>query len=220
MRFVFSGRFYLLLALGLVPLSLSWSIPVLRPIVFGYDVLLVAAMLADYFFSRNLPEEFNIRREFEKRFAIGDPSRVSLNVENFTPRSLHLKIKDEYPAEMKLGESRETAFTMEPQTTAEFFYHITPPRRGRYEFGRVAVRFLSRLGLIWCQTELGETQAVKVYPNMRRAREIELKALGAQSFLAVRSGAEKDANSNRCAITSAATSFAISRGRRQRAGRN
>jgi uncharacterized protein (DUF58 family) len=32
---------------------------------------------------------------------------------------------------------------------------------------------------------LGEAESVKVYPNMRRAREMELKALGAHSFLAV-----------------------------------
>jgi uncharacterized protein (DUF58 family) len=32
---------------------------------------------------------------------------------------------------------------------------------------------------------LAGPESVKVYPNMRRAREIELKALGAQSFLAV-----------------------------------
>src|SRR4029079_12814427 len=62
---------------------------------------------------------------------------------------------------------------------------VTPPRRGRYEFGRTAVRFLSRFGLVWCQTSLGEPETVKVYPNMRRAREIELKALGTQSFLAI-----------------------------------
>ncbi|MDQ3750661.1 MAG: DUF58 domain-containing protein, partial [Acidobacteriota bacterium] len=43
----------------------------------------------------------------------------------------------------------------------------------------------SRLGLVWCQTDLGEAESVKVYPNMRRAREMALKALGAISFLAV-----------------------------------
>jgi len=44
---------------------------------------------------------------------------------------------------------------------------------------------MSRLGLVWCQAELGSPQIVKVYPNMRRAREMELKALGARSFLAI-----------------------------------
>lgn len=185
MRFVFSRRFFILLAAGLIPLSLSWRMPWLRSFVIAYDALLVAAAVLDYFSSRKLPDGFRIRREFEKRFAIGDPGKVSLHVENDTTRSFRLRLKDEYPAEMKLDEPREAAFTIEPRTTAEFYYHLTPPRRGSYRFGKTAVRFLSKLGLVWCQTELAESQSVKVYPNMRRAREIELKALGAQSFLAV-----------------------------------
>jgi uncharacterized protein (DUF58 family) len=63
-------------------------------------------------------------------------------------------------------------------------YGLTPPRRGRFEFGQIAVRFLSRLKLVWCETRVGEATAVKVYPNMRRAREAELKALGARSLVA------------------------------------
>src|SRR5690606_3438040 len=112
-------------------------------------------------------------------------TKVSLHIENNTSRGFHLILKDEYPAEMSLDDSREAEFSIGPRATAEFYYHVTPHRRGRYSFGKVAVRYLSRFGLAWCQTELGEPDAVKVYPNMRRAREMELKALGAQSFLAV-----------------------------------
>src|SRR6185369_16181215 len=58
-----------------------------------------------------------------------------------------------------------------------------PPRRGRFEFGKIALRFRSRLRLVWCQINMHEPVAVKVYPNMRRAREAELKALGARSVV-------------------------------------
>lgn len=185
MRFVFSGRFFLLLALGLVPLSMSWSFPVLRTAVLVFDVLLIAAAVVDYLMSRKLPEGFTIRRKFEARFAIGDPSDVKLEIENDTERAFRIKIKDEYPDAMNLGDPREATFTIQPRSNAEFYYSLTPPKRGHYEFGRTAVRYLSRFGLVWCQSELGEPQAVKVYPNMRRAREMELKALGNQSFIAV-----------------------------------
>ena len=133
----------------------------------------------------NLPENFTIKREFDKRFAIGDPTRISLLIDNASGKDFYIKIKDEFPPEMKLGDERETEFALNSQTTAEFFYFLTPPRRGKYKFGKTAVRFLSRLGFVWCQNELGETESVKVYPNMRRAREMELKALGANSYLAV-----------------------------------
>jgi uncharacterized protein (DUF58 family) len=185
MNFVFSRRFYILLALGLIPLSLSWNMPALRTVVLVYDIFLVALAFIDYFISRRLPEELTVKREFDKRFAIGDETAVKIHIENASPRSLYLKIKDEFPPEMILNQPREAEFPVEAQTSADFFYGLTPPKRGNYKFGRAAVRYFSRLGLVWCQADLGEAESVKVYPNMRRAREMELKALGAHSFLAV-----------------------------------
>lgn len=185
MRFIFSRRFYILLALGLLPLSLSWNFPVLRSIILGYDIFLVLLVLIDWFISRKLPEELSLNRSFSRRFAISDGTDVHLHLENRTPRNFTLILKDEFPPELKLTGEREEKFTINGQTSAEMIYTLTPPKRGRYEFGQTAVRFLSKLGLIWCQDNLGEPQAIKVYPNMRRAREAELKALGASSYLAV-----------------------------------
>lgn len=185
MNFVFSRRFFILLALGFVPLSLSWNSPALRYAALIYDVALVALALFDYFTSRHLPAEFSVRREFEKRFAIGDESPIKLRIENASPRDFRLKIKDEFPPEMILGDVREAEFNVEAQTSVDFVYKLTALNRGKYHFGVIAVRFLSRLGLVWCQTALGKSESVKVYPNMRRAREMALKALGAISFQAV-----------------------------------
>lgn len=185
MKFVFSRRFYLLLAAGFIPLSLAWSLPWLTYLVFVLDVLLIGIAGADYFSSRSAKNELGLKREFERRFAIGDPVRVSLYLENVSSKDVTLRLKDEYPPEMHLDEGREADFTIAAKGAAEFYYHLTPPRRGKYQFGTTAVRHLSRLGLVWCQATLGAAEAVKVYPNMRRAREMELKALGARSFLAI-----------------------------------
>ena len=173
------------MALGLIPLSVSWSLPALRYAVLIFDALVIALALVDYFVSRRLPEELSARRQFDRKFAIGDETDVRLFVENASDKDFRLRIKDEFPPEMRLKESRQAEFTVEAQGYAEFLYTLTPPRRGNYKFGRTAVRFLSKFGLVWCQTDLGAAENVKVYPNMRRAREMELKALGAHSFLAV-----------------------------------
>lgn len=184
MRFVFSRRFFILVAIGFVPLSLSWNFPELRWLVLAYDVLLVLLALADWLISRKLPEGFAIRRVIEKRFAIGDANKVSIEIENGTNRNFNLTVKDEFPPEMKLEGDRQARFKIEAQTAARFFYDLTPPNRGKYSFGKTALRFLSRLGLVWCQGEFDTTETVKVYPNMRRAKEVELKALGANSLIA------------------------------------
>ena len=184
MRFVPSARLLVLFAIGLVPLSLSWQMPGLRYIVLVYDLALIGAAAADYLLSRDA-STIGVTRRFARRFAIGDANDVTLTVTNACARRLSLWIKDEHPPEMTVRDPREASFTLEPGTTAEFTYAVSPPRRGRYKFGRTAVRYGSRLGLVWCQASLGAEDSVKVYPNMRRAREIELKAIGANAFLAV-----------------------------------
>jgi uncharacterized protein (DUF58 family) len=184
MKFVFSRTFFILLAIGLVPLSLSWGLPLLRWVTLGYNVWLLLAALIDWFISRKLPEDLSITREFAKRFAIGDENEVEIKVINRTERDFKLYLKDEFPPQMQLSGKREGELAVEAQNGASFFYGLTPPKRGKFEFGRIAVRHLSRFGLVWCQNSIPAETAVKVYPNMRRAREMELKALGAKSLVA------------------------------------
>jgi hypothetical protein len=46
-RFIFSKFFYLLFALGLIPLSLSWERPWLRWVTLAYDITLIIAAMVD-----------------------------------------------------------------------------------------------------------------------------------------------------------------------------
>lgn len=182
MRFVFTKLFYLLMALGLILLSLSWGRPWLRWGALVYDVALIALAIIDARRSQ-IPKGVRITREFGGRFAVGAETEVRINVQNAQPHALSLVIKDEYPPQMKLSGLRDAHLRVEGQTSAALVYGLKPPKRGRFEFGQIAVRFLSRLNLVWCETRVGEATAVKVYPNMRRAREAELKALGARSLV-------------------------------------
>lgn len=185
MRFVFSKLFYALLAVGFVPLSLSWSRPMLRWVALTYDLALIAFAIFDAMNSK-LPARVRIERHFGGRFAVGAETEVRIEIANHAPRDISLIIKDEYPPQMKLSGSREARVEVDAQTTATMIYGLTPPKRGRFEFGLIAVRYLSRWRLVWSQTSVGTPAAVKVYPNMRRAREAELRALGARSFVAAR----------------------------------
>ena len=181
-RFVFTKRFYVLFALALIPLSLSWQHAWLRWVAFTYDVILLGIAVAESRFSR-LPKGVTVRREFGARFAMGAETEVRIHVQNATNGSITLMVKDEYPPQMILNGLREGLMTVEAQSAATLVYGVTPPRRGRFEFGQTAVRFLSSFRLIWCQLNIDEPATVKVYPNMRRAREAELKALGARSVV-------------------------------------
>lgn len=182
MPFIFSRFFYLLIVLGLVPLSLSWGRPWLRWATLAYDFLLIGLAIIDGRRS-TLPKGIHITRGFAGRFAVGAETDVQIKLQNATTRPIILRIKDEYPPQMKLIGAREATVRVAAQTEAQLVYGLKPPKRGRFDFGQTAVRFLSRWSLAWCQTLVGEPTAVKVYPNMRRAREAELKALGARSLV-------------------------------------
>ena len=182
MRFVFTKVFYVLIALALIPLSLSWQHPWLRWFAFGYDVLLVVLAFVDSGIS-HLDKGVSITREFGSRFAVGAETEVRIQVQNASNRAINVIVKDEYPPQMVLNGPREARMFVEAQSSATLIYGLTPPRRGRFEFGNTALRFRSRLNLVWCETKVTAPIAVKVYPNMRRAREAELKALGARSVV-------------------------------------
>src|SRR5215813_1004876 len=185
MRFVFTKLFYALLAVALIPISLSWGRPMLAWIAVTYDLIIIIVALFDAWNSK-LPNAVSIERHFGGRFAVGAETDVQIDVANHTPRDVSLILKDEYPPQMQLFGNREAPVEVEAQTSAKFFYSLRPPKRGQFSFGRIAVRYLSRWRLAWCQMTAGEPITVKVYPNMRRAREAELRALGTRSFVAAR----------------------------------
>lgn len=183
MRFVFSKLFYALLALGFLPLSLAWASPHLRWFVIASDAALLVIALLDARLSR-APSGVTIVREIEGRFHIGAETEVRIQVVNERRRELHMQVKDEYPPEMKLASPRDARLRLEANSSATLMYGLVPPKRGRFQFGQIAVRHLSQLRLVWIATRIGQAQSVKVYPNLRRAREAELKALGARSLVA------------------------------------
>ena len=184
-RFVFTKLFYALLAVALVPLSLSWGRPMLGWLALTYDLVIVAVAVFDAWNSK-LPQAVSIERHFGGRFAVGAETDVRIEIANHTPRDLSFMVKDEYPPQMELFGEREARVEVGAQTSAAFIYSLKPPKRGQFSFGRIAIRYLSRWRLAWRQTMASEPVTVKVYPNMRRAREAELKALGTRSFVAAR----------------------------------
>ena len=182
MRFVFTKFFYLLAALGFVPLLLSWQRPWLVWVALAYDFVLLCVAVGDAWTSR-LPAGFRVVREFGGRFAMGADTEVRIEIENASNRTVSLFLKDEFPPQMILAGEREGFVRVAPHSKATLIYSLRPPRRGRFEFGHTALRFRSRLGLVWCDAHGAGPDSVKVYPNMRRAREAELKALGARSVV-------------------------------------
>jgi uncharacterized protein (DUF58 family) len=183
MKIVFSNLFFALLGLGLIFLLFLWQFPIFRILVFSYDVLLFAFAIVDYLVSRKRLQNLEVRREFGSRFAIGEKTTVYLILKNNSNKSFFVHVKDEYPPQMHLIGHREAKLVIDPKKYVKISYDLVPPKRGKYEFGVTAIRFLSNLKLVWCQSSLNASEFVKVYPNIGRAKNIFRKALGRQNLV-------------------------------------
>ncbi|MFV0389681.1 MAG: DUF58 domain-containing protein [Pyrinomonadaceae bacterium] len=185
MNFVFSKRFYFLFLLGLVPLLFVSHLPILRWLVLIFDLFLILLACYDNFSSKKASKVIRIERLLDERYPVNDKALAKISVVNEGEKSLEIRIKDEIPFEVLLKSEREARLRIGSGEFAEFEYEFVPRRRGKFDFGKIAVQRLSQFGLVWTQEKYGNAQSIMVFPNLRRARELELKALGANNYLAV-----------------------------------
>jgi uncharacterized protein (DUF58 family) len=172
---VFTRRFYMLLALGIVPLLLFWSWRWTKWLMLLYDVaLLLLAWLA----WRRAADVagVEVKRLLTRRFMIGTENEVQLSIINRAPRKVTFTIRDEYPPELELRGAR--TLTATPKRTAVIVgYRLFAAARGDYHFGDVVLRWSMPLGLAIRQLRVPAAATVKVYPNINEARKHELCAI-------------------------------------------
>ena len=164
-----------MLAGGLVFLSLGWISPLALYLTLIYNVALIVVTAIDYFWSEK-PRVFRVERDLEDRFAMGAENKVTIRVTNRSDRTVTFIVKDEHPAKMEILDSREAQLTVPRGRTQSRTYGLLPTARGSYGFGDTAVRFRTRLGLLWRQLNYPTARAVSVYPDIREARKHELYA--------------------------------------------
>lgn len=184
---IFTRRFFILFALGVLPLIAVWttfaSQTNLKWVLIGYDLLLMALAFVDYKLTEK-ESQLKVRRVMPRRFMIGEENEVQLHITvklaRRRSRTPVFTIKDEYPPELDLrGERLLTAKTRrsrsgEAEATAG--YKLYAASRGDYGFGDVSMRWRSPLGLVVKQVSLPAAESVKVYPNINEAKRYELFA--------------------------------------------
>lgn len=184
---IFTKRFFILFALGVLPLIAVWatfaSQPSLKWGLIGYDLFLLALAFVDYKLTEKA-SQIEIRRVMPRRFMIGEENEVQLHIAvklaRRRSRAPLFTIKDEYPSELELrGDRLLTAKTQRQRSgeaTAVAKYKLYAASRGNYGFGNAVLRWPSRLGLVLKQITLPVAETVKVYPNINEAKRYELQA--------------------------------------------
>ncbi|MEW6731870.1 MAG: DUF58 domain-containing protein [Acidobacteriota bacterium] len=174
MNFVFTTRFYLLLAFGLVILSAAWASRVMLGVAIGYDLLVCILAGVDYFLA-STPRQFTAVRQTDNRFSMGAQNEVRLLVTNHSFRPAVIHIRDEFPFGLEPS-ARDLSFSVPAGKTYAGRYELFADARGDYQFGDIALRYLAPLGLVWRQTKIPATMGIKVYPNIHEAKKNQLYA--------------------------------------------
>ena len=118
---------------------------------------------------RSVPE---VERHLPLALSIGSWTDVRLRVEGSGRRRLRLRAFDHHPPGTRV-EGLPAELDVPSGQGAEHVYRLWPESRGRHDFGRVALRMRSALGLLERHAEAGAAQEVRVYPNFRAAEGYE-----------------------------------------------
>ncbi|MGH9855934.1 MAG: hypothetical protein ACREBD_39365, partial [Blastocatellia bacterium] len=164
---IFTRRFFILFALGVLPLIVAWGAPGIKWGLIGYDLILLLLAYVDYRRTENI-SQIEISRHMPRRFMIGEENEVQITISHRFPRLFSLAIKDEYPPGLELRGERLLVATPKRRgasyARATVGYKLYAASRGDYEFGDIVARRRGSWGLIIKQDRISAAESVKVYP--------------------------------------------------------
>jgi uncharacterized protein (DUF58 family) len=160
-------------ALLLAPLPLLAASAAVAALLGPAVALLALAAVAVVVDSRRAPgrSRLRVRREVDEPLAVGRPNPVRLRLEVRGGGRHHALVRDEHPPDMRASVS--VSRVVVPGTVE---YTLTPPVRGRRDFGRTAVRVEGPWRLGWRQCSVGEPLPVRVDPDLSAVRSYEALA--------------------------------------------
>lgn len=120
-------------------------------------------------------------RNMSPVLSLGDQNALVLQLQNLTQRSIRLRIIDELPYQFN---ERDLQFSVDVKAggSETLRYHLVPPVRGEYEFGRVHVFVRTAIGLASKRESIDSGRSVAVYPSLIQMAQQELAAISNPSF--------------------------------------
>jgi uncharacterized protein (DUF58 family) len=185
-----SGRFTLLVALGVVPIVLLGNSQAAAAGILGLWLLLCVGLgLLDLALAGS-PRAVRLERSLPSRVRLGETVTSALYVTNSGPRQLRAVVRDAWQPSAGAGNNR-TRLTVPTGERRLVSLELTPFRRGERRVDRVTIRSCGPLGLWARQATLEAPGRIRVLPpfNARKhlpSRITRLKELDGRTSLLVR----------------------------------
>jgi len=106
----------------------------------------------------------SLRRKIPGRFALGVEKDVQLTLSNEGKRSLAVQFHEGLPS-FASCQSFPKEMTLQAQQDHEFSYPVKFLKRGSSELTQAQLRILSPLKLWWRKAQIGEAEAIHIYPD-------------------------------------------------------
>lgn len=143
----------------------------LLPVVLAYDAALVLLSLVDAAIQRG--SRIDAARTVATILSVGRANVVDLTIRNSSGRVIRGTVTDD-PIAFATASGLPAVVVIPPRSAVRVRYEVTPSRRGRRDFGSVAVRYGSWLGLVARQERIALPAHADVYPDVHAARVLEL----------------------------------------------
>lgn len=193
-RLFITTRAAVMLALGAVVVPM---LPAVLAVVIGgvWLGVVVSLVVADARQAARA-DDLLCERTVPVKLSIGVPNPVDVRLVSTSARLVRLTVRETPPTGFA-GEREVPRLEIPPHAEAQITFHFTPPRRGEYRFGPVAVRSLGGLGLAGWQWQAPLDESVRVYPDITAvsryallARRGALRELGIRALRRAGEGTE------------------------------
>jgi len=164
----FGGRFFLLLAVGLIWLGPAFFDPRFVQAMIAWDALLLAAWGIDLL-RLPRPGELKLARSWSAPTALSVSTQVTLTLRNDSSTIVHASILDGVPLSLR-NEPPRVELSAPPGREQAQSYTIRPVGRGQTKLGRAYLRYQGpwRIAERWAEVPL--EQSVSVYPDLEEAK--------------------------------------------------
>src|SRR5450432_314741 len=168
MGIAFGNRFFFLLLVGLVWLVPAFSEKRFVAAMIAWDGLLILIWLLDL---ARLPraKQLRVRRTWLTPSALSVETKVKLTVINDSTSTIHAKILDDLPHELRF-EPVELEVAVRRRSETEAQYTLAPGVRGPAHLKDLYLRYQSpmRIAERWARVPLAQT--IVTYPNLEEAK--------------------------------------------------